>query len=59
VIRSEISEVMRQTTEADASHPDFRAKFASKIKDVINNTLKKYEDFGGIEYVLLTSFVMK
>ena len=59
VIRSEISEVMRQTTEADASHPDFRANLASKIKNVINNILKKYEDFGGIEDVFFTSFVMQ
>jgi flagellar basal body-associated protein FliL len=59
VIRSEISNVMRQTTEADISHPDFRANLASKIKDVINNILKEYEDFGGIEDVFFTSFVMQ
>jgi len=59
VIRSEISNVMRQTTEADISHPDFRANLASKIKDVINNILKEYEDFGGIEDVFFTSFLMQ
>jgi len=31
----------------------------AKIKVVMNDMLKKYEDFGGIEDVFFTSFVMQ
>ena len=58
-IRSGILDVMRQTTEAEASRPDFRSELAAKIKVVMNDILKKYEDFGGIEDVFFTSFVMQ
>ena len=58
-IRSGILDVMRQTTEAEASRPDFRSELATKIKVVMNDILKKYEDFGGIEDVFFTSFVMQ
>jgi flagellar FliL protein len=58
-IRSAILDQMRQTTEAEASRPDFRSELAAKIKVVMNDILKKYEDFGGIEDVFFTSFVMQ
>jgi len=58
-IRSGILDVMRQTTEAEAARPDFRSELAAKIKVVINDILMKYEDFGGIEDVFFTSFVMQ
>ena len=58
-IRSGILDVMRQTTEAEAARPDFRSELAAKIKVVMNDILKKYEDFGGIEDVFFTSFVMQ
>jgi flagellar FliL protein len=58
-IRSGILDVMRQTTEAEASRPDSRSELAAKIKVVMNDILKKYEDFGGIEDVFFTSFVMQ
>jgi len=58
-IRSGILDVMRQTTEAEAARPDFRSELAAKIKVVMNDLLKKYEDFGGIEDVFFTSFVMQ
>jgi flagellar FliL protein len=58
-IRSGVLDVMRQSTEADILKPDFRTDLAAKIKDVINQILMKYEDFGGIEDVFFTSFVMQ
>ena len=58
-IRSAILDVMRQSTEADVAKPDFRTELAAKIKVVINEMLMKYEDFGGIEDVFFTSFVMQ
>jgi flagellar FliL protein len=58
-IRSAILDVMRQSTEADVAKADFRTELAAKIKVVINEMLMKYEDFGGIEDVFFTSFVMQ
>jgi flagellar protein FliL len=58
-IRSGILDVMRQSTEADTLKPEFRTELAAKIKDVVNQILMKYEDFGGIEDVFFTSFVMQ
>ena len=58
-LRSAMLDVMRQTTEADVTKPDFRKELASKLKDVLNELLEKFEDFGGIEDVFFTSFVMQ
>ena len=58
-IRSAVLDVMRQSTEADVAKPDFRVELAAKIKVVMNDMLMKYEDFGGIEDVFFTSFVMQ
>ena len=58
-IRSAVLDVMRQSTEADVAKPDFRTELAAKIKTVMNEMLMKYEDFGGIEDVFFTSFVMQ
>jgi len=58
-LRSAMLDVMRQTTEADVTKPDFRKDLAAKLKDVLNEMLEKFEDFGGIEDVFFTSFVMQ
>ena len=58
-IRSAVLDVMRQSTEADIAKPDFRTDLAAKIKVVMNEMLMKYEEFGGIEDVFFTSFVMQ
>ena len=58
-IRSAVLDVMRQSTEADVAKSDFRTDMAAKIKVVMNEILMKYEDFGGIEDVFFTSFVMQ
>jgi flagellar FliL protein len=50
---------MRQTTEAETAKPEFRKELALKLKDVMNSMLEEYEDFGGIEEVMFTSFVMQ
>ena len=56
-LRSTALDVMRLTTDADLSQPDFRKKMAEKIRLELNAVLEKYEDFGGIEEVFFTSFV--
>ena len=58
-IRSAILDVMRQSTEADVAKSDFRTDLAAKIKVVMNQMLEKYEEFGGVEDVFFTSFVMQ
>ena len=58
-LRSVIMDVMRQTTEADMVKPDFRKELAAKIRDAINTLLEKYEDFGGIEDVYFTNFIVQ
>lgn len=58
-LRSAALDAMRQSTEADLSAPDFRKNLAAKIRDDMNAVLSKYEDFGGIEEVFFTSFVVQ
>jgi flagellar FliL protein len=58
-LRSVVLDVLRQTTEADLAKPDYRKQLAVKVRDEMNNTLEKYEDFGGIEEVLFTSFIVQ
>ncbi len=58
-LRSVALDVMRQMTEADLSKPDFRKELAGKIREEMNAVLQKYEDFGGIEEVFFTSFVVQ
>ena len=58
-LRSAMLDVMRQTTEAEASKPEFRKELAVKLKDIMNTLLEEYEDFGGVEEVMFTSFVMQ
>jgi len=58
-LRSAMLDIMRQSTEAEVSKPDFRKELAVKLKDIMNSMLEEYEDFGGIEEVMFTSFVMQ
>jgi flagellar FliL protein len=58
-LRSVALDVMRQMTEADLSKPEFRKELAAKIREEMNAVLQKYEDFGGIEEVYFTSFVVQ
>ena len=58
-LRSVIMDVMRQTVDADLSKPEFRKELAGRIRDVMNTLLEKYEDFGGIEDVYFTSFIVQ
>jgi flagellar FliL protein len=58
-LRSVALDVMRQMTEADLAKPEFRKDLAAKIREEMNGVLQKYEDFGGIEEVYFTSFVVQ
>ena len=58
-LRSVMMDVMRQTVDADLSKPDFRKELAVRLRDTMNSLLEKYEDFGGIEDVYFTSFIVQ
>jgi flagellar FliL protein len=58
-LRSVALDAMRQMTEADLAKPEFRKELAAKIREEMNAVLQKYEDFGGIEEVFFTSFVVQ
>lgn len=58
-LRSVALDVMRQTTEADLEKPDFRKLLSEKLRTDLNAVLEKFEDFGGIEEVYFTSFVVQ
>ncbi len=58
-LRSVTLDVMRQATDTDLAKPTFRVEMAEKIRTEINAVLEKYEDFGGIEAVYFTHFVVQ
>lgn len=58
-VRSAILDVMRQATEADIIKPTFRTELSERIRLTINALLEKYEDFGGVEEVHFTEFVVQ
>ena len=58
-VRSEMLDVMRKIDEARLSDPNFRADLAEQLKLAVNSVLEKYEDFGGVEEVMFTEFVVQ
>ncbi len=58
-IRSVVMDVMRITTDSDLVKPDFRKELAVRIRDAMNGLIEKYEDFGGVEEVHFTSFIVQ
>jgi flagellar FliL protein len=58
-IRSEMLNVMRKIDDARLAEPNFRADLAEQLKIAVNSVLEKYEDFGGVEQVLFTEFVVQ
>jgi flagellar FliL protein len=58
-IRSAMLDEMRQYTEADTLRPEFRKELADKLKDAANAVLERYEDFGGIDAIHFTSFIIQ
>jgi flagellar FliL protein len=58
-LRSAMMDVMRQSQEADVNKPEFRVELAKKLRDAMNALLEKYEEFGGVEDVFFTSFIIQ
>lgn len=58
-LRSEILNVMSEFTEEDIQGKEGRENLARALADGINQKLMQLEDFGGIEEVHFTSFVLQ
>ena len=58
-IRSEMLDVMRKVDETRISEPNFRSDLAEQLKLAVNSVLERYEDFGGVEEVMFTEFVVQ
>ena len=58
-IRSEMLDVMRKIDETRISEPNFRSDLAAQLKLAVNSVLERYEDFGGVEEVMFTEFVVQ
>jgi len=58
-IRGALLDVMRQYTEADINRPEFRKELAEKLKEETNKVLTQYEDFGGVDAIHFTSFIVQ
>ena len=58
-LRSVMMDVMRQSQDADINKPEFRVDLAKKLRDAMNALLEKFEEFGGVEDVFFTSFIVQ
>jgi flagellar FliL protein len=58
-IRGALLDAMRQYTEADVNRPEFRKELAERLKEEANKVLTQYEDFGGIDAVHFTTFIVQ
>jgi len=59
ILRGVMLDILRMTTETDLTKPDFRKDLADKLRDAMNTELEKYENFGGIERLVFTGFVVQ
>ena len=58
-LRSEILQVLSRQDESSIIEKTFRSDLAESIRLAINETLEGYEDFGGVEKVFFTEFIIQ
>lgn len=58
-IRSAILDIMRQVTEPKLEEPGFRETLAEDIRLAMNSKLEEFEDFGGVERVYFSEFIVQ
>ena len=58
-VRAAINEALSETTEAEVAMPNFRQILEERARIRINAMLERLEDFGGIESVLFTEFLVQ
>jgi len=58
-LRSVAMDVLRQVKPEEVDLPEFRKRLAERLRDEMNQTLQKLEDFGGIEEIVFTNFIVQ
>ena len=58
-VRSALMRIMARKTETDLARPTFRKELAEEFRLEINSVLERLEDFGGVESVGFTAFVVQ
>ena len=58
-LQSNMLKILRQKTEKDVKLPEFEEELAEELRLSMNETLESYEDFGGIEQVYFTEFIIQ
>jgi len=58
-LRSAALDIMRQSVESEVQKPEFRKLMAERMRTEFNAVLDRLENFGGIEEVYFTSFVVQ
>ena len=58
-VRSALMRIMASKTEADLARPTFRKELAEEFRLEVNSILERLEDFGGVESVGFTAFVVQ
>ncbi len=58
-VRSEMLDVIRKVDEGTLNKPGFRKDLSERLKVAVNSVLERYEDFGGVEAVMFTEFVVQ
>ncbi|GAB5500244.1 MAG: hypothetical protein PsegKO_25550 [Pseudohongiellaceae bacterium] len=58
-LRSAMLSVLTGTTEEDLENPEFKDGLAEDLRIAINSELEEFEDFGGVERVLFSEFLVQ
>jgi flagellar basal body-associated protein FliL len=58
-VRAAINEALSETTEAEVMMPNFRQIIEERVRIRVNAMLERLADFGGIESVLFTEFLVQ
>ena len=58
-VKAAINEALSETTEAEVALPNFRAAVEERVRIRVNAMLERLEDFGGIESILFTEFLVQ
>jgi flagellar FliL protein len=58
-IRSAMLTVLSNTPEEDLLRPNFREELGEKLRITINSVLEEFEDFGGVEAVFFSEFLVQ
>ena len=58
-IRSALLTVLSNTPEANLERPDFRLELGEEMRIAVNSVLEQFENFGGVESVYFTEFLIQ